>query len=484
MTHLKRHLIAFGIGAALSAAAPFAYAQDNSATQVQLAPTQMKQAAVLSLREGDTARSLIFADALLLRNPDDVTALLIRAYGLRKLGDLQAAKVAARAAWQNAEEDKDKFSAAMLMAQALSSDGKRTRAQLWLRRAGQVAPTPNHAAKAARDFRYVRKQNPWQTHLSFTLAPNSNINNGSARDSSSLLYQLLNPFGIDGAGEVSLGAASRALSGIETGVGLQTRYRFHQTERTAHDLRFALSYRTYQLSKSAEDDLEAEDAARVAEGGEARNITGSDFAYGKIQLGYGYKKLRKDKRGEFSLSADIGQSFYGGARYNEYVLGQIGQSYYKDARTKLNLNFSSKVERARDDSKDHLLSLSTGVSRNLTGGNGVYLGAALSTKKADLAQLEYDELSLRSGYVLGREVFGTKLRFGLSTSYRDYDISPHDPSGRRELTVSGDVTATFKHVDYYGFNPTLSLSASTTNSNIGLYDVNRVGLGIGVASSF
>jgi hypothetical protein len=35
-----------------------------------------------------------------------------------------------------------------------------------------------------------------------------------------------------------------------------------------------------------------------------------------------------------------------------------------------------------------------------------------------------------------------------------------------------------------GFNPTLSLSASTTNSNIGLYDVNRLGIGIGIASAF
>ncbi|MEP1768618.1 MAG: surface lipoprotein assembly modifier [Sulfitobacter sp.] len=484
MIQFTRHVIALSIGAAVCSVAPMAYAQNKAAQTVQLSAAQMKEAAAQSLRNGDTAVALRLADALLLRDPDDVTALLIQSHSLRKIGKLSDAQKAARAAWQNAEQDKDQFSAAMLMAQALSSDGKRTRAQLWLRRAAEVAPTKGHAAKAARDFRYVRRQNPWQTQLSFTLAPNSNINNGSSRDSSSLLYELLNPFGIAGANEVSLGAASKALSGIEAGGALQTRYRFHQTESTAHDLRFGLSYRTYQLSQSSKDDLEAEDAERIARGEDPRNIKGSDFSYGTVQLGYGFKKLRADKRGEFSLTADVGQSFYGGSRYNHFFQARAGQSYHKDAKSKFNYGLSTKIERSENNEQQNLLSVNVGLSRKLSAGNGLYLGAVLSTKNADLDRLEYDEFSLRSGYVLGREILGTKLQFGLNTSYRDYDVSLHDPSGRRDFTVAAEVTATFKQIDYYGFNPTVSFSAATTNSNIGLYDVNRVGLGIGVASSF
>jgi hypothetical protein len=130
------------------------------------------------------------------------------------------------------------------------------------------------------------------------------------------------------------------------------------------------------------------------------------------------------------------------------------------------------------------VSLSTSVSRQLKAGNGLYFGASVSSMQADAERAEYDEISLRSGYVLGRKVMGTQLQFGLNTSYRDYDFSPHDASGRREFTVGADVTATFKNIDYYGFNPTISLTAATTSSNIGLYDVNRVGLGFGIASSF
>ncbi|MEQ6202570.1 surface lipoprotein assembly modifier [Sulfitobacter sp. HNIBRBA2951] len=449
-----------------------------------LAPDQMRIAAELNLRNGQFDRALAFADALLVRDPNDVAALLIRASVLREKQQYAQARAAASSAWKYATTDGQKYTAALLMAQALSSDDKRTRAQLWLRRAAQVAPTKQHKARAARDFKHVQQRNPWQTNLSFTIAPNSNINNGSARDRSVLLYEILSPLAGGEPFEVELGTTSKAISGIETGLDLQTRYRFHQTSNSAHDLRARLSYKTYQLSGSSKDDLREDDVSRVENGEEPRNITGSDFAYGTLQLGYGYKKLRSDRRGEFSLTADLGQSFYGGARYNSYLRTNVSQSYYATKTAKLTLGLSSDIRRAQRGSDQHLLTLSTGMSRRLSSGDGLYLGASISTLNSGTERLEYDEVRLRTGYVLGREVMGTALSFGLGTSYRDYDVSPHDPSGRRDFQVSADITATFKNIDYMGFNPTVSFTASKTNSNIGLYDVNRTGISIGIASSF
>ncbi|MCX7564857.1 surface lipoprotein assembly modifier [Sulfitobacter sp. F26169L] len=399
------------------------------------------------------------------------------------MGQFEAARKAALLGWKYAVNDNEKFSSALLIAQALSSDGKRTRAQLWLRRAYNIAPSSGHAAKARQDYGYVQQRNPWHTQLSFTFAPNSNINNGSSRDTSSLYYEFIDPFNPDGV-EATLKASSKALSGMETGLDIQSRYRFHQTERSAHDLRLSLSYQTYHLSGSAKDDLAAEDAERVARGEEARKLTGSDFAYGTVQIGYGYKQLRHDRRGEFSLSADIGQSFYGGARYNRFLRAQLGQTYHVNPNSKLSFGLGAETRSAQSGSDQHSLSLSAGLSRRLASGDGLYLGVAVTSQRADLDRLEYDELRLRSGYVLGREVMGTALQFGLSTSFRDYDVSPHDASGRRDFQIAAEVSATFKQIDYFGFNPTVSLSASTTDSNIGLYDVNRVGLSIGIASSF
>lgn len=151
---------------------------------------------------------------------------------------------------------------------------------------------------------------------------------------------------------------------------------------------------------------------------------------------------------------------------------------------KYDFGLSTDIRSAQRGADQQQLSLSAGISRRLANGDGLYLGASVATLASDTVRLEYDELRLRSGYVLGRDVMGTAVQFGVSTSYRDYDISPHDRSGRREFQVAADITATFKTIDYFGFNPAVSLSASRTNSNIGLYDVNRMGLSIGIASAF
>lgn len=480
----RQQMFALLIGAATVFAAPVGHAQDASGQKVSLSPDQMRLAAELNLRNGQPARALAFADALLIRDPNDVTALLVRSAALRATQEYNGAQDAARAGWKLADNDGQKYTAAVLMAQALSSDKKRTRAQFWLRRAAQVAPTPAHEARAVQNFRYVRQRNPWQTHLSFSLAPNSNINNGSSRDTSALLYQVLAPFTGGEAAEVELGAASKALSGLEAGFDMQTRYRFKQTEHSAHDLRMRLSYRTYELSNTSKDDLAEEDALRIANGQEPLDITGSDFSYATVQLGYGYRRLRADRRGEFSLTADLGQSFYGGDKLNTYLRASLGQSYFVSKSTKLTFGISSDLRDAQRGSDQHLMSLSAGVSRQLGGGNGIYFGASVTTVNSESDTLEYDEVRLRSGYVLGRRIMGTALQFGVSTSYRDYDVSLHDPSGRRDFEIGGEITATFEQIDYLGFNPTMSFTAETTDSNIGLNDVNRFGLSIGIASSF
>ncbi|MFC6638735.1 hypothetical protein [Sulfitobacter sediminilitoris] len=91
---------------------------------------------------------------------------------------------------------------------------------------------------------------------------------------------------------------------------------------------------------------------------------------------------------------------------------------------------------------------------------------------------------LRTGIALRKPIVGAAVQFGLGASWRDYDFSRDSRDGRRDTRIFADVTATFKDIDYYGFNPTVTLSASSTDSNIGLYDVNRVGLNIGIKSAF
>jgi hypothetical protein len=474
--HLRKHLL-YALGFAF-----FAVVQAPTA-ETRISPVEMEKAAKLSLAAGADLQALTLAEALLARNGQDATAHMIRSRALRNLGEFGKAQTAALSGWRYARTVGEKYSAALLAAQALSSDGKRTRAQLWLRRAHQVAPTPAHAARATQDFKYVQRRNPWSTHLSFTVAPNSNINNGSARETSALYYKFFEPFNPEDI-EATLSAASKALSGLELGAEVQSRYRFKQTERTAHDLRLGLSYSSYTLSNRSREDLDAQDAERIANGNAPLNISGSDYAYGTVRLGYGYKRLRDDRRGEFALTADLGQTFLAGTRYNSFVRANVGQSFYANQTTKLRFDLGLDIRQAQQGSDTESVSLSTGVSKQLANKDGLFLGVSAAAQSSESAQLEYNELQLRGGYVIGKPVFGTSIQIGLETSFRDYDMSPHAASGRSDYEISADILATFQQIDYFGFHPIVRLSASATNSNIGLYDINRVGLNIGIASAF
>jgi len=442
---------------------PFATAE------VTLSPNQLRKAAVHSIDAGDPARALAYADALLTRDRGDFKAQLVKARALRDLGENDAAVDAARDGWRIAQNGSDRYASAMMMAQTLSSAGKKTRAQFWLRRAAQNAPNAQTRAKAKNHYRYVRQQNPLSTQLSFTLAPNSNINNGSARETSELNYAISEIL-FGGPVQYALSGGAQALSGIEFGAGLRTRYRFHQTPTQAHDLNFGLSYRSFSLSSSAKS--------------AAPGLSGSDFAYGTLSLGYGYSQINLDRRGELQASLELGQSWYGGARYASFLRTGLSQSYKTSATQRIAMALDLEKQIGQRTSDVDSVTLSTSLTQNLGSGDLAYLAFAATKAQSANADADYAEVELRSAYVLHEPVMGAALQFGLGASLRDYDASRHSADGRQDKRIFADVTATFTQIDYYGFNPSATLRASKTDSNIGLFDVNRVGLSIGIKSAF
>ncbi|MEM7520506.1 MAG: surface lipoprotein assembly modifier [Pseudomonadota bacterium] len=449
--------ICFALACALSGAA---MAQDFS-------PDELRKAAALALRDGQPQVARQLGEALLRRDPDDLNALLILSRAARDMGDVAPAREAARRAWRLAQTDREKYSTALITAQVLATQGKRTRSQLWLRRAAEHAPTEALRARAQRDFRYVKRRNPWQTNLSFTLAPNSNINNGSARDQSRLNYavsELLFGEPI----EFDLSEDAQAIAGIEIGAALRTRYRFAQTPKAAHDAKLSLSYRTFQIT----DDLSDE------------SVRGSDFAFGTAAVGYGYRRINMERKGEFAADLEGGQTWYGGARYGSYLRGQAQQTLTIDAGQRF--RFGGELERQWGQSTPDrdLARLSASITQRFQTGNAGYLGLVLTQTQSPEPRSEYTDVTLRTGLAFKKPIMGAALQIGLGASWRNYDISRDDPSGRQDSRLFADITATFREIDYYGFNPSVTLSASTTDSNIGLYDVNRVGLNIGIKSAF
>ncbi|KIC50762.1 tetratricopeptide repeat protein [Tateyamaria sp. ANG-S1] len=447
---------------------------DDAASHV-LSPQALRVAAAEALRVGQARQALRFSTALTQRDTSDHTAWMLKSQALRDVGDFREAIHAARTAWSLSEKDEDRFAAAMIMAQALSSDGKRTRAQLWLRRAGQHAPTANHEALAKDRFRYVQSRNPWRTDLSFTLAPTSNVNNGSSKETTQPGYALAEII------EVLLGVPveqvataldgdAQALSGLEYGVNGTTRYRFRQTDQVAQDVFFRGSYRTYVLSDSARR--------------QAPNSSGSDFAVGSAEIGYAFTHIASDGKARNSLAFSVGQSWFGGEENSSFATANVGRITRLNERTHLRLSANLREVVGQQTADETRIGVSAGVIRSLSNGARLDLSIGVAETTSPVEPAEFEEFSLSAGYSPAKKIMGTKFNFGVTAQMRDYDVSPFDRAGREDLSIFATATATFTNVDYYGFNPTVTLRGRATGSNINRYDVNQVTLGVGISSSF
>ncbi|OWU85095.1 hypothetical protein ATO6_08595 [Oceanicola sp. 22II-s10i] len=456
MQALRRICTAFWLTALPLAAGPL-----HAAGQ-ELTPDEMRAAAAAMVQSGRTETALGMTQALLGRDPDDVQALLIRSRALRDSGDTGGARDAARRVLALADGDRALVHAASLaMAQAWSTDGHRTLAQVWLRRAAENAPDEAARAQAERDYRYVRSRNRWSTRLAFSVAPKSNVNNGSVHDSAQL-YGL--PF------QLALPGATQALSGLEIAGGGTLRYRMAETRTRATDFVIAGWHQTYVLS----------DAAKA----KAPGSKGSDFATTTLSLGLDHRFLLENGRSEVSLGARAGRHWLGGSHYGDFVRGTTGLRYRLDPARSMTVGLSA--ERTGGPRAPHATAIEVTASFSQqvqTGLVQLSIGAMDSSSSIDVA--DYRQIKLGLDYVHGRPVLGTELRAGIDWRLRDYPVSSFAPGqGREDTEVSGYVDVAFPQVDYYGFNPTVTVRASRQDSSVGLFDIDRLGVQLGFRSAF
>jgi hypothetical protein len=90
-------------------------------------------------------------------------------------------------------------------------------------------------------------------------------------------------------------------------------------------------------------------------------------------------------------------------------------------------------------------------------------------------------------YTLGRQIGPAEMTFQVGQSVVDYDrysVIVPVPGGRRDDSVFGGVTATFKDWSYMGFVPTMSFNAEKSRSNISRFDVDETALTVGIRSEF
>ncbi len=437
-------------------------ATTGASAQVTLSPAEMRELAGQAVLQGQAALAFDLSGALIARDATDLNAHLIRSRAARDLGRNEDALTHARTAWSLSGNEDERYAAALAVAQALSSSGRRTAAQLWLRRAVQIAPNEALRQQAAQDFRYVRGRNPWSTSLSFSVSPSSNVNNGSRNDTSEL-FDL--PF------EFQLEGEARALSGIEIATGFSTRYRLVATDRKRTDLQFGARHRTYVLSDEAKDI--------------APDADGADFATTSAFVGLAETYRLPNPQAQVGWNIRFGQTWYGGDELLRY--GRLGGIYQhavgEDGLASVSLNRETQDGlNGRDDAS--IWTARIGYGMRLANGDRVSLSTTLTRAESDADYLDYTQRAVGVRYSLAEPVGPARLEFGLTVGDKVHDRSDLTSDGRKERSVEATVTAVLPDLDYYGFIPTMTLRMERTDANIDIYETESVGIQLGVRSAF
>lgn len=435
----------------------------STADTVAVSAGELRSLAATAQERGRPELALSYAEALLDRDRRDVDALILRSRAARDLGHTGLARRSGGQAWRSADAADDRHAAALVTAQALATSGRRTQAQWWLRRAAHTAPTPAARQRAIRDFRYVRARNPWATELSFSVAPSSNVNGGSAR-STTRLYNL--PFDFRLAGQ------ARALSGTEIATGVSTRYRIAGSARGDRtDVTFRANYRTYRLSEAARD--------------QAPDASGSDFAFGSLAVTLAQEWRPGNARLPAQVSATLGQTWYGGDAYMRFVQAAGTRHWALDRRTAVHLALFAETQQGQGATADsHRLRLSTGTAHVLSGGHRLRLSVAATASRSDAATRDYDRLEADARMALARPVLGLDLAMGVTLARETYEGSFFGTQGRDDTEIAIEITADLPAVEYHGFIPALTLRGTRNRSSVALYDTEQIGLEIGWRSAF
>lgn len=412
--------------------------------------------------QGQATPARAIANALLEFDPNDTQALLILSRAERLLGNLPAAKKAGSRAWRAAKTDQDRFSAAMLTAQAISSDGNKIGAQIWLRRAAEAAPTEQLKSVAVRDLRYLRRTSPLALSLDFSVAPSSNINNGSKSDT-------IDIFGLPFA----LSPDAQALSGVE--YALKTTLTYKLPKKGAWDLTTGVVFdaKHYSLSSSAK--------------ALAPNVSGSDYAFHQLQFSLAASKADADNKGGTSAFIKAGQNWYGGSSLTRFA--GIGVNRHIQVGKRSNLSFSLGAERQwRQDSalrNADVATFSTTWGRRMKEAGTIWITGYASDSASDAASIAQDTIGARIRYAHNKPIFAsTKLELSLGYESKSFDTAQFPFARRIDDTTSASAKMIFNDLDYLGFAPTAEVNAKRTTSTVGQYNLDDFGVKLGLRSTF
>ncbi|KPN63178.1 Protein of unknown function [Aliiroseovarius crassostreae] len=457
MTFLRKSIFAAVLSLPL-------FATSSLAEQVTLSADQMLVATRNALAARQPGVALRFATAYLDAYPDSVLMLVLKSRAERDLGQNKDARNTAKQAWKLAETEGQKYSAAMVAAQASASGGNKMAGQFWLRRASNHAATPAQKRQLRQDFNYVRARNPWRLQLDFGLTPSSNVNDGSSEDGGYWVFGgTLLP--------VTYRGASRPLSGLEGHLGATLTYRFAESKTTRSFVGTQIFHKEVWLNDPS-------DAAPAS-------VSGADFRYSSVALTYRHQRLLGQNRGMLDFDMRLGRNWYGGTPLS--VLFGAGLQFHLPPKAGKRLSLQLKYDLQSSDSAyvDDIHTTGIGLRYRMPWQkNRLTLKADYQTAASRDITRAYDEYRLGIDMDFGKALAGNSISGGVTGSYREYAQSPHTLDGRRDKTFSAFAEMTLNSVSYWGFSPVVSVNHTRTSSNAARFTKSETALGLSIRSQF
>ncbi len=416
----------------------------------QPSPSAAQLQAEDALVSGNPDQAATLANTILAQNPDNFAALYILALAQADLGDNTTAAQTASRAYAVGPDEASKHQAARLVASNRFARSQYIRAEFWLRRAANHAQNEEEIAAVAREYLTTIRANPLSLQFNASIAPSDNINGGS--EDGILTFETI---GLS----LILPEDRRALSGLAYSGSARLNYRLSETDRQRTSLTGYLSGETFTLSQESKDLLASSPSESV------RDVKGSDFATVLFEAGMTHRRNDLSPLGPLSLSLNFGTYWEGEERLINYRDTIVQQFIPIDSTNAFNFRASARDQRALLPSflDSKIYDVSGSYSRILA--NRDQLQFSLNWRKNDAGpESSYLQYSASIGYSLNQRIFGTRLSTSLNFGTRTYEEFTTTLDGRDDTFYTVQANAIFEELTYFGFSPSMSISATRTES--------------------
>lgn len=442
-----------------------ALASVAGAEAVKLSLDQSRIIARQALMAGNAALARALAKGLLQAKGDDPYALLILTAAETQLGNPTAGRQAGRAAWSAARGLPEglHYDIARYTALAALQEGRVLPTQFWLRRAVDAAPTPQDRAQTISDYKALRSNSRLRYAIDLSVTPSDNLNDGASSK-----YLSIDDWFVLG----TLSGSAQALSGVRADARLGLTYRLRTSAQSQTSLGFSAAASRNMLSDEAKllaPDLQSKDLDQSA----AEVSVTQDFLWPHSQH-------------PISVSLALGQNWAAGIVAGPYARAQLSTPLLRRERALIQLQ--ATTQRAwRTDSVINANALALEGQYRI-GAGAINWGLAVSDVAGTAINQSYNRGSASLGYRFDKPIGPVTLATTLTAANSHYDIyqllGAQLTKGRTDTQFDISVDMTFQNIGLMGYSPTLSLSKTTTQSNVSRFESNGVNISVGITSQF